>query len=579
VNVWARGRRTKGWWIAAVGGPTLIALDATGQLEGGAANAQTALFLFAMTLSTAAGLWVWAWRPATRMGALMTWWPALWVAQDLLGAYPTSRLVSTFGLVLFGLGAIVVAQMALSYPNGKLVGMVAWVYIFVLGYLAQAIQNVYNVLLYDPRLCPFCSQDQATSYLHVGTSPFSLAGWNKAWDYEILLALPVGLYALWRRFLGSARGARRTMGPLVLTATIATLTFEAQLVFIVRGDLAPLSNLSYLADAGLIAVALTSFVGLALTRRARGAVGDLVVDLERSGPGGVRSALARAIGDSSLELALWLPERRVWVDEQGREMELPTGGDRAVTVLGDELAAIVHDRVFLDQPALLEAAGSAARFALENERLQAQLRSQLAELRESQARIVRAGDEERRRLERDLHDGAQQRLLSVGMALQLLRSEVGARPLLDETEHELQAALRELRELAHGIHPAAVTDLGLSVALFTLAERSPFPVEIDDGGARLPPHVETAAYFLVSEALQNAAKHARASRASVSIRRGEGAALIEIRDDGIGGAEPKSDGSGLRGLADRVSALNGRLLIESPLGGGTRLLAEIPCES
>src|SRR5262249_26955201 len=156
------------------------------------------------------------------------------------------------------------------------------------------------------------------------------------------------------------------------------------------------------------------------------------------------------------------------------------------------LAAIVHDPVFLDQPALLEAAGSAARFALENERLQAELHSQLAELRDSRFRIVRAGDEERRRLERDLHDGAQQRLLGVGMALQLLRSAEGRNDaLLDETEAEVKAALAELRELARGIHPAVLTDQGLAAAVRTLGERSPVPVDVEATDDRLPGEVET----------------------------------------------------------------------------------------
>src|SRR6185312_9064815 len=240
--------------------------------------------------------------------------------------------------------------------------------------------------------------------------------------------------------------------------------------------------------------------GLLVGRRVRGSVGDLVVELDRAGPGGVRSALARAVGDPTLELALWLPELGTWADESGRPVVLPTGRDRAVTLVGDRLAAIVHDPVLLDQTAMLEAVGTAARVALENERLQAELRAQLVALRESRARIVRAGDEERRRLERDLHDGAQQRLLAVGMALQLLGSNLNgnqaARELLGETEAELQGALRELRELARGIHPAVLTDQGLDAAVRTLAERSPVPVSVETTGERFPPAVETAAYFV-----------------------------------------------------------------------------------
>ena len=185
-----------------------------------------------------------------------------------------------------------------------------------------------------------------------------------------------------------------------------------------------------------------------------------------------------------------LPDRRTWVDEQGEPLYLPPGEGRHATYIGDRLAVVVHELDLVDQPALLESAGSAARLALENARLQAELRAQLVELRESRARIVHAGDEERRRLERDLHDGAQQRLLALGMGLQLLRGHVdpSAEELLDENERELQAALRELRELAQGIHPAVLTDNGLGDAVRTLAQRAPVPVnvEIDESIGRLP---------------------------------------------------------------------------------------------
>jgi signal transduction histidine kinase len=256
-----------------------------------------------------------------------------------------------------------------------------------------------------------------------------------------------------------------------------------------------------------------------------------------------------------------------------------------VTILGPAdapVAALVHDPVLLERRALLNAAAAAARLALENERLQAELRAQLTELRASRARIVTAGDEERRRLERDLHDGAQQRLLSLGLALHLAREHLGpeangAAEILTEADDELRAALEELRELAHGIHPAVLTEQGLAPALRNLAERSPVPVtlvELPD--ERLPAPAEAAAYFLVSEALANVAKYARASRARVSVSRVDGCVLVEVDDDGIGGADP-SRGSGLRGLSDRVQALDGKLEVTSSAGSGTHLHAEIPC--
>jgi signal transduction histidine kinase len=293
----------------------------------------------------------------------------------------------------------------------------------------------------------------------------------------------------------------------------------------------------------------------------------------------VRTTLAATLGDPSLQLGLWLPERRVWVDEHGRELELPDHDDRrAVTYVGEHLAVMVHHPDLLDQPRLLEAVGSAGRLALENERLQAELRAQLRVLQASRARIVRTADEERRRLERDLHDGAQQRLLGLGMGLQLLGSHVdaGGAETLGELQQDLDQALRELRELARGIHPAVLTDQGLAPAVRTLSQRASIPVTVTSVGERAPAHVETAAYFVVSEALANIARYAQATRATVDLARHNGDLRVEIADDGVGGASLDT-GSGLTGLADRVGALGGRLSIESPTGAGTRLTALIPC--
>jgi signal transduction histidine kinase len=251
-----------------------------------------------------------------------------------------------------------------------------------------------------------------------------------------------------------------------------------------------------------------------------------------------------------------------------------------VTVIGPEaepLAAIVHDDRLLGQRRLLEAAGSAAKLALENTRLQAELRSQLAELKASRARIVSAADAERRRVERDLHDGAQQRLLALGLALQLLRDRGGDPELLGEAETELQAALAELRDLARGIHPAILTEQGLAPAIRSLADRSAIDVTTKLQEERYPQEVESAAYFLVSEAIANVVKHAQATYAVVAVTRLNGRLVVEVRDNGRGGAT--SSGSGLQGLADRVGALDGQLTVDSEQGRGTTIHAEIPCAS
>jgi signal transduction histidine kinase len=199
----------------------------------------------------------------------------------------------------------------------------------------------------------------------------------------------------------------------------------------------------------------------------------------------------------------------------------------------------------------------------------------------SRARVVEAGDAERRRLERNLHDGAQQRLVSIAVQLRLVEASLDANPArarhdLAEAHEQLSQALSELRDLARGIHPAILTDGGLAPALSALAHRAPLPVEITEAPAeRLPESVEAAAYYLVAEAITNVAKHARASHVAVSVRRDDGRVVVRVADDGVGGADPVG-GSGLNGLADRVEALHGRLRVESPPGGGTRVEARIP---
>jgi signal transduction histidine kinase len=213
--------------------------------------------------------------------------------------------------------------------------------------------------------------------------------------------------------------------------------------------------------------------------------------------------------------------------------------------------------------------------------LQAQLRANVEELRGSRARVIEAGQRERRRLERDLHDGAQQRLVALSLNLGVLQTRLGADPeaetLLAEARTEIAVSLAELRDLARGLHPAVVSDHGLAVAVESLAARAPVPLRLEvDLDGRLDEAVEVAAYYVICESLANIGKHARATAASVHVSRTGDQLVVEVIDDGVGGADTEG-GTGLRGLADRVEALDGRLRVWTPRGGGTRVRAELPC--
>jgi signal transduction histidine kinase len=409
---------------------------------------------------------------------------------------------------------------------------------------------------------------------------------------EAFVALFYGLLAslfillVLRRFVSATPRGRRLYAPLLLAAAAASLraVFESIFTF---GARPPGDELFWWQILASIALPVALVDGVIRARLAHAGVGDLMVKLERTPPQRLGDAFAHALRDPTLQIAFWIPDRGEYVDSAGRVLELPTGSGRAVTELdndGEPIAALIHDPSLLDDPSLVEAAAAAARLSLENARLQAETRAQLEQVRESRARIVTAQDEERRRIERDIHDGAQQRLVALGLQLRTVQRRLGAetdpevKELLEGTVDELQLAVDELRELARGVHPAILTEDGLGAALESLAARTPFPIALETFDDRLPQPVEIAAYFVASEALANVAKHSQATKARVTARRRNGRVEIVVEDDGIGGARPEQ-GSGLRGLADRVEALGGELKIESPDGGGTRIVGEIPCAS
>jgi signal transduction histidine kinase len=341
--------------------------------------------------------------------------------------------------------------------------------------------------------------------------------------------------------------------------------------------------LIYLAFGIFVTVPYAFLAGLIRGRLTRAAaVAELVEALGRArGGASLRESLAEALGDPTLTLAYWVPQSQGYVDADGRPVELSAG--RVATPIergGEPLALVVHDAALAEERDLVRAVGGAAALTLENERLSAELRARIEELRASRARIVHAGDEERRRLERDLHDGAQQRLVALALNLRRARDAddpEAMRDLTAEALQELTEATAELRELARGIHPAVLTDRGLSAAVDALAGRAQLPVEVQGvPEERLAPAVEATAYFVVAEALTNVTRYAHATHAEIEIARENGSLVVEVRDDGIGGADP-AHGSGLRGLADRVAAVDGRLLVSDGAGAGTVVRAEIPC--
>ena len=398
--------------------------------------------------------------------------------------------------------------------------------------------------------------------------------------FGALFVIAVSLTIMWRRWRAASAPQRRVLAPVIWTSGVAFLVLA-----VAAGLDAVGAGVDALETLSILLLATVPFGFLAGLLRSRLAQADRIPALiarlgQAPGSDAVRAALAEALGDPSVAVAYWLPQPGRFVDAAGRPVALPEGGWTEVELQGRRIAAIEHDPSLADQPQLVRAAGAAAALALENERLAAELRARIEELRASRARLVRAGDDERRRLERDLHDGAQARMVALGAQLGIARRRAEGDPelaaLLDSSRAELKTSLDELRELARGIHPAVLTDRGLDAALRALAVRAPVPVDVEDGVPDdLPAPVATAVYFVVAEALTNVAKYAEAERATVTVARTGAVVRAEVADDGVGGATP-GGGSGLRGLADRVAALDGRLDVDSPPGGGTRVRAEIP---
>jgi signal transduction histidine kinase len=304
----------------------------------------------------------------------------------------------------------------------------------------------------------------------------------------------------------------------------------------------------------------------------------------RRAPEEIGAVLADALRDPLAALYFWLPETEAYADAAGEVTELPLGtrARREIRRADSRTAMLLHDPALLERRDLLDGVLAAAALSIEMARLRVEVRIQLAEVEASRTRIVEAGYEERRRLERDLHDGAQQRLVSLGVQLRRLQMKLPREatvlsPALDQIVAEVGAAIGDLRQIAAGVRPARLDD-GLAAALRDLARTSPIPVEVEAPRDRVAASVEAAAYFVACEAITNAVKHASPSKVAVQAVRENGTLHVSVADDGVGGAVVRR-GSGLAGLRDRVAAHGGTFRIDSPEGGGTRVEVAIPCES
>jgi signal transduction histidine kinase len=534
-----------------------------------------------------AGIVAWSRRPTNRLGPLMTAAGLALLLRQL--RYSHNSLLFTTFFIVGELAYWVVANAVFAYPSGRVIDGAERVLIRV-GYGATFAFTL-AILLVDDGSRPLRFFDPAPrkSVLLVHGNADAALALQKAFVIVVWGVLAVAAIALLiRKLVQATPRARRILAPLLLAAIAVALRAVFESAFTFGSPPAQVKEyLFWWQIAAFIGLPVALLVGFLRARLARASVGDLVLELERTPPQGIRDALSRALGDMTLEIFFWLPDRRTFVDATGRSVDLPTDGHRTITMLehhGERLAALVHDPSLLDEPKLVEAAGAAARLALENARLQAETRAQLEEVRQSRARIVTAADQERQRIERDIHDGAQQRLVALGLQLRSAQRRIGNSSdpqvdrLLAAAVDELKVAVEELRELARGVHPAILTEDGLAAALESLVSRTPFPVELKADEGRLPSQVEATAYFVACEALANTVKHSEASRATIRAQRHNGLLIVEVEDDGIGGANA-SNGSGLRGLADRVEALGGRFRVESPATGGTRIVGEIPCAS
>lgn len=519
----------------------------------------------------AAGLIAWRRRPGSRLGVLMV--AAGFASFVNFLVWSNNDALFTVGVATQFLPPVLFLHVFLAFPSGRLASRLDRAVVMA-AYGAAA--------LTIPALA--LAQESPRNVVAMIDAPLAADVLQRLQLLVISALSLAGIAVLARRRRHSGRPLRAMPGLLVDACSLGLL-MVALLLLAGLFEWTSIQETVRLMTFAVIGIAPIVFlVGLLAAHLGRASVGDLLVDLGvNPGPRELQHAVARALRDPSATVAFWVAEYDAYADVDGREMDASPPPSRSATPIvrdGAPVALLLHDAAVDDEPELLSSVAAATGMTIHNAQLQVELRARLEELRGSRMRILQAERRERRRLERDLHDGAQQRLIALSLELGEMAEVIADEELrarVDAARTEVIASLAELRDLAHGIHPAAVSDHGLMVALESLATHATVPVRIAGVvEGRLPEPVELAAFFVVAEGLANIAKHADASSAVVTLDRSAASLRVDVSDDGVGGATTEG-GTGLRGLADRMEALGGRLQVWSTRGHGTRLRAEIPC--
>jgi signal transduction histidine kinase len=526
----------------------------------------------------ASGLLAMVVRPTSRIGL----W--LWLAGALtfVGNYGNTMLpgISQLAIGLQDIYLVPIGIAILTYPSGffrdrweKVLAYVGVAEIVIAGLLVTVYLDPARC---DPGLCP----DNPFLFIRDPATADAIHAMSQA--MSVLLWVTFGAFVV-RRFVRGTPTSRRLLAPVWIAGLLIAASGIASVSLATFASMQAGYAYDQWVNWGIsIVLPVVFLVGLLRQRLGRAAIAGFVEEIAAGvSIGELRTAFARLAGDPSLVLAFPM-EGGGYVDTSGVSVRLPAQTEaRTVTPIdrdGRTVAVVVHDAALETDPALVRAAGAAAGLALDNELLTAEVRARLEAVRTSRARLVEAADAERVRIERMLHDGAQQRLVALAIRLRTLGASAGdeaVRERLDTLGAELDDALAELRELARGIHPAVLVQAGLHSALASLAQRSEVPVTVDVPERRFPAAAESTAYYVAAEALTNAARHADATMVTVTVQADDDVLHMSIRDDGIGGADP-TRGSGLAGLEDRVAAVSGQLSVAEAPGGGTIVEVSLP---